>query len=335
MRIALNGFGRIGKNFLRALLCSEEARTALKIVAINVGPADKAALEYMVKYDSILGVYPGFVRYAHDVLDIDGYSIKVYAESDALKLPWEQDQIDWVVDVSGHYTTREKATQHLQAGAKSVLISAPMHGEDITIVLGVNDHAFDASAHKIVSLGSCTTNAIVPIIKIIDDVFGITSGTMTTVHAYTNTQALLDVNAEIKDPRRSRAAGLNIVPTSTGAMEVVTRIFPHLEEKISGCSLRVPVPVVSLVDFVFTAQKPFDKKMLNNACEAAVKKMFKNIAAYTVEPLVSSDYQRNSHSVIIDGLMTEATGPLGKIFGWYDNEWAYSCRLKDFLLRFE
>ena len=195
-------------------------------------------------------------------------------------------------------------------------------------------HDFDARKHKIVSLASCTTNAIVPMIKILDDAFGVQHGTMTTVHAYTNTQALLDVNAESKDPRRSRAAGLNIVPTSTGAMDVVTRVLPHLENRLSGCAIRVPVSVVSIVDFVFTARNSFDKKSINAACEAAVKSpALKNIAALTYEPLVSSDYQGNSCSVTIDALMTEAVGPIGKVFGWYDNEWGYSCRLKDFLTR--
>jgi len=333
MRIALNGFGRIGKNFLRCVLADERARKMLDIVAINMGPADKSALEYMIKYDTILGIYPGFVRMTHDIVTIDDYTIKIYAETDALRLPWAQENIDWVVDASGHYTHRDKAEQHIKAGAKAVLITAPAKDEDCTIILGVNTDAFDKKKHKIVSLGSCTTNALVPLIKMIDDEFGVQYGTMTTVHAYTNTQALLDVNAEVKDPRRSRAAALNIVPTSTGAMDVATRVLPHLEGKLSGCALRVPVSVVSIVDFVFTAQKPFDKKSINAACEAAVKNTnLKGFAAFTTEPLVSSDYQGNSASVVMDALMTEAAGPLGKVFGWYDNEWGYSCRLKDFLI---
>lgn len=332
MRIALNGFGRIGKNFLRCILADDYARDTIDIVAINVGPADVSALEYMVKYDTILRTFPGFVRMSNNTLTIDRYSIKIYAETDATKLPWAQEKIDWVVDVSGKYTQRDTAEQHMQAGAGAVLISAPAQGEDCTIILGINAHVFDADTHKIVSLGSCTTNAIVPLIKIIDDAFGIQYGTMTTVHAYTSTQSLLDGNAEINDPRRSRAATLNIVPTSTGAMDVVTRVLPHLEGKLSGCALRVPVSVVSIVDFVFTAHTQFDKKAINAACKEAVNNTaLKGFAAFSTDPLVSSDYQGNSNSVIIDALMTQAAGPMGKIFGWYDNEWGYSCRLRDFL----
>jgi glyceraldehyde 3-phosphate dehydrogenase len=238
-----------------------------------------------------------------------------------------------VVECTGKFTKREGAQKHISSGAQHVLISAPAHDEDVTIIPGVNDAAFDAKKHRIVSLGSCTTNALAPLLKVLNDEFVIEQSLMTTVHAYTNSQVLLDV--ETKDLRRSRAAALNIIPTTTGATKVVTKVLPELAGRVQGCALRVPVAKVSLIDLSFTTQKPISAPMINELfARAALTQQLRSIIAITHDPLVSSDFSANPHSVTIDGLMTATSGDhMGKVFGWYDNEWGYSMRLKDFLLQ--
>ncbi len=333
MRIAVNGCGRIGKTFVRALLADSDARKKLELVVINVGKADKETAALSLKYDTLLGTYPGTIIYKDDTLIIDDViHIKVIQELDPEKAPWKSLSIDWVVECTCRFTQRKEAEKHLHAGAKNVLTSAPAKDEDVTVVPGVNMECYKPEAHHIVSLGSCTTNAIFPMLKVLQDAFGIEQANMTSVHAYTNTQALLDVDPRLKDPRKSRAAALNIVPTSTGAMKVVDRVMPELVGKLHGCAIRVPVGKVSLIDLTVTLTKSVDATLINNAYKKAAGGALKGIVGYCTEPLVSSDYAGDNHSVCIDSLMTQSSNHTAKVFGWYDNEWGYSVRLKDFLL---
>ena len=316
MRIAISGFGRIGRTFLRCILQDKKIREQLQVVAINIGNSEPEFTAHMFKYDTLMGTYQGDISVQNDELIIDGYRIKIVAELDPEKLPWEKLEIDWVVDCTGKFTDRQGAQKHITAGAKKVLISAPAHDEDIAIIPGVNEQLFDAQKHTIVSLGSCTTNAF-----------------MTTTHAYTNTQVLLDVDA--KDLRFSRAAALNIIPATSGASKMLGKILPHLDKKISVIATRVPVGKVSLIDFVFEAKKELSVDGIHAAFMAASKGGMKNILALTMEPLVSSDFGGNDNSVVIDGLLTNVNGSMGQVFGWYDNEWGYSQRMKDFLFYVE
>ena len=332
MSVAINGFGRIGKTFLRTLLVDKQALQKIEVAAINVGKGDPQAAALALKYDTLMGTYPGNVSYKDGKLHIDELAIPVVSELDPEKAPWKKYSIDWVVEATGHFTKREGAEKHLKAGAKAVLITAPAEGEDVSIIPGVNGRLYDASKHKIVSIGSCTTNALFTMIKVLDDVFQVEKAAMTTVHAYTNSQALLDVDATMPDLRKKRAAALNIVPTTTGAMKMVERVMPHLAGKMTGVSLRVPVGKVSLIDFTVILKKDATSQEINKAFEEASKGTMKGFLQYTEEPLVSSDYAGNNNSSIIDGLMTESQGKFAKVFGWYDNEWGYSERLKDFLL---
>ncbi|MBA3751826.1 type I glyceraldehyde-3-phosphate dehydrogenase [Candidatus Dependentiae bacterium] len=332
MRIALNGFGRIGKNFLRSVLSDKKALSILQVVVINVGKGDPEAAALAFKYDSLMGTYPGAVSYSQGKLHIDDVSIAVVRELDPSKAPWKNYSIDWVVEASGHFTSREGASKHIESDAHNVLITAPAKDEDITIIPGVNLSAYKKESHKIVSLGSCTSNALFLMLKVLNDSFGIIQASMTTVHAYTNTQPLLDVDSSISDLRRGRAAALNIVPTTTGAMDVVGRLMPELSGKIFGCSLRVPVAKVSLIDCTAFLGTSLTKESVNKAFLDASKTVMKGLIEYTDLPLVSSDYSGNGHSVVIDSLMTQAQGNFAKVFGWYDNEWGYSERVKDFLL---
>jgi len=329
--IAINGFGRIGRAFLRALLSDEQARTTLRVVAINLGPNRTPNLDILFKHDSILGTFPGPVSATDDKLTVNGYDIALFAQADPAGLPWADLGIDWVVDASGHFTDGLKAQKHCAAGCKKVLITAPATNEDITIIPGVNDIAYNATKHNIISMGSCTTNCFAPVVKVLQESFGITQGFMTTTHAYTNDQVLLDVGHQ--DPRRARAAALNIVPTKTGAGKVITKLFPELEGKLSAIALRVPVPLVSMLDFTFTTSKPVNATLINDAFKASSNGPLKGIIQYETQPLVSSDFIGNESSCIIDSLLTQGSGSMGKVFAWYDNEYGYSCRLKDFLLR--
>lgn len=330
MRVAISGFGRIGRTFLRCVLQDKKTRERMQIVAINVGNGQPESTAHMFKYDTLMGTFPSSVHMEGDELVIDDYRIKVVAELEPEKLPWKRLDIDWVVDCTGHFTTRDGAKKHITAGAKRVLISAPAHDEDVAIIPGVNEELFDAAKHTIVSLGSCTTNAFMTMLKVLNDEFGIVRGCMTTTHAYTNSQVLLDVDA--KDLRFSRAAALNIIPSTTGASKMLAKVIPALAGKISAIAIRVPVGKVSLIDLVFESKKDLSVAAMHAAFTAASQAGMKNILALTMEPLVSSDFSGDPNSVVIDGLLTNVNGPMGQVFGWYDNEWGYSMRMKDFLL---
>lgn len=326
MKIAINGFGRIGRNFLRAVLQDSEALKKLDIVALNIGPANPEFVAHSITYDTIMGKFDGDVSYSSGILSINGYKIKIYAETDPSRFDWKD--IEWVVDCSGKFTKKADAQKHIAGGAKHVLISAPSPDADVTVILGVNTNAY--TDQQIVSLGSCTTNAVAPILDLFNKQFGLASAYMTTIHAYTNNQTLLDVDRS--DIRRARAAALNIIPTTTGALKVVSQVLPELAGKMDGCSLRVPVATVSLIDLAFVAEKPIAAQTLRDICSQASQGDLAGIMDVTEEELVSSDFSQNSHSVIIDQKLTQAVGSLGKVFGWYDNERGYSCRLKDFLV---
>ena len=331
MRIAINGFGRIGKNFLRTILQDAQALKKISVVAINIGPSDKTLVAHQFKYDTLMGTYPGNVSLQGDTLVVDSLKIPILAQAQAQDLPWKAMNVDWVVDCSGHYTKRDKAEQHIKAGAKKVLISAPAQGDDVTIIPGVNSQMYDAAKHMIVSLGSCTTNAFLPMLSVLDKNFNLKKIFMVTTHAYTNTQALLDVDTG--DARRSRAAALNIVPSTTGATSTVGKVLPRLGPLVQGLAIRVPVAKVSLLDITFEASKEVSINALNNVFEQAAKtEPLRGILTTTKEELVSSDFNNNPHSVIVDETLTQAMGSMGKVFGWYDNEWGYSERLKDFLM---
>jgi len=330
VNVAINGFGRIGRNFLRAFLQDENAQKNIKIVVINIGPADLDALAHMFKYDTLLGTYPGSVFTTKNELEINGFKTSVIAETDPKKINWSEYNVDWVVDATGAFTSKEKAQLHIDAGAKKVLITAPAKNEDVTIIPGVNNGDYEPANHNIVSLGSCTTNALAPMLKVLHENFDVKHGFMTTIHAYTNSQVLLDV--ERKDLRRARAAALNIIPTTTGATKAIGKVMPELDGKIGGAAVRVPVGKVSLIDLTFVTKRDITIYKINQVFEQAAQKDLKNILDISFVPLVSSDYSANNHSVIIDGLLTDVNGHMGKVFGWYDNEWGYSVRLKDFLV---
>ncbi len=328
--IAINGFGRIGRSLLRILLQDKKAHEQIKVAVINVGPANPDFVAHMFQYDSIMGTFAGSVETKNNILTINGTSIKIISEPDPSKINWKQYGIDWVVEASGCFTHRDKAKLHLDAGAAHVLITAPAKGEDIAIIPGVNEDKFNPQKDRIVSLGSCTTNAFIPTLKILNETFGITSGFMTTIHAYTNTQVLLDVDDT--DLRRSRAAALNIIPTTTGASKMLDKIMPELAGKVDALAIRVPVAVGSLIDLSFQTESPITPESINAAFTKAAQTSMRGIVAVSMTPLVSSDYLGSEFSVIIDGLLTKTVGSMGKVFGWYDNEWGYSTRLKDFLM---
>ncbi|HLE76335.1 MAG TPA: glyceraldehyde 3-phosphate dehydrogenase NAD-binding domain-containing protein [Candidatus Babeliales bacterium] len=328
--VAVNGFGRIGRNFVRAVLLDPQAVKNITIAVINIGPAKPEFIAHMFRYDTLMGLFPGTIELKKNKLIINDHEIEIISELDPKAIHWDRYAIDWVVESSGAFSKQGKARVHLESGAKHVLITAPSEGEDVSIIPGVNESDYKPT-DKIVSLGSCTTNAFIPTLKVLQDAFGIIQGFMTTIHAYTNTQVLLDV--EDGDLRKSRAAALNIIPTSTGASKMLSKVLPELAGKIQAMAIRVPVAKVSLIDLTFTAKQLLTKEMINASFIAASQsKAMNGIIGYTDLPLVSSDYSADSRSVIIDGLLTEANESMGTVFGWYDNEWAYSMRLKDFLL---
>lgn len=329
-RIAINGFGRIGKAFLRALLADEVARESMQVVAINLGPIASDNVDTLFKYDSVMGTFDGEVTQENNTLFIDDHEITLLHEAAPEALPWKKLGISWVVEASGKFIARKDAAFHLSAGAQKVLVTAPSADADVTIVPGINDECYDAETHTVISLGSCTTNCFAPLVKVMHEEFGIVSGVMTTVHAYTNNQAVLD--SAHKDPRRGRAAACNIIPAQTGANKVITQLFPELEGKLSALALRVPVPNVSLVDFSFVGEKPLSAQKINNALLHAAGSELQGILGYSDLPLVSSDFQGSPFSSIVDVSLTQCSGQQGKVFSWYDNEFGYSCRLKDFLL---
>lgn len=332
MNLAINGFGRIGRSFLRAYLHDQDAQKSFTISTINIGNANPETIAYMFKYDTLMGRYEGAVSFQNNRLKVDNYSFEIIAEMDAKKLPWKSRKIDCIVDCTGAFTSKEKAIMHLESGARHVLISAPAHQEDISIIPGVNMQQFDPERHFIVSLGSCTTNALIPLLSVLHDKFEIKDAFMNTVHAYTNSQVLLDTTQD--DPRRSRAAALNIIPTTSGALSMVEKIIPSLKNKVSGIALRVPVGKVSFLDLSFTTKQKITEFSIIDSFQKSMKNHMKGIIDITEQQLVSSDFFGNNYSVVIDKSLTKVQGDIGKIFGWYDNEWGYSVRLKDFLKYF-
>jgi len=331
INIAINGFGRIGRSFLRSWLADKNARQSFNIVAINVGPCKLANVAHMFKYDSFMGTLPYEVSYAHELLIVDGMSIPLISVMQPEQAGWDRFTVDWVVEATGFFTSKEQASLHIAGGAKKVLITAPGKQVDVTIVPGVNDRMFDPVNHKIVSLASCTTNALTPILKVLHENFEIQTAFMNTIHSYTNSQVLMDVQA--KDLRESRAAMLSIIPSTSGASSGVKEVMPELTGKVSGMSLRVPVGKISIVDVAFTCAVDLDRQVINQAFRDARDGILKNILDSTDLPLVSIDYTNNPHSVIVDELLTDVNGKSGKVFGWYDNEYGYSCRIKDFLVQ--
>ncbi len=319
---AINGFGRIGRQVFEIAI-----KQKLNIVAIN-DLTDTKTLAHLLKYDSVYGRYPGEVSYDKDHVILDGKKIKVYAEQDPAKLPWKKLNVDVVAECTGFFTDRQGAMKHIKAGAKKVLISAPAKEPDVTVVLGVNFEMYDKKNHKIISNASCTTNCIAPIVKILNDSFGIVNGFMTTVHAYTVTQKLVD-GPVAKDVRRGRAAAVNIVPTTTGATKAVIETIPELKDKLNGMAIRVPVVCGSICQFSAVLKKTVTPEEVNAAFKKAAQKL-KDIIEYSEEPLVSTDIIQNSNSCIFDSLSTQVIGKnLVNVCGWYDNEWGYSARMVD------
>ena len=324
-RVAINGFGRIGRLGLRAML--ERHKQELNVVAIN-DMADLATNAHLFRYDSNYGIFPSRVEVGEGVLRIEGRNIAVLNQKDPSRLPWRQLNVDIVIESTGVFTDAAQVRAHLEAGAKKVIITAPAKDEDITLVLGVNDSAYNPRKHHIVSNASCTTNCLAPVAKVIHDHFGIERGLMTTTHAYTNDQRILDLMHS--DLRRARAAAINIVPTSTGAAKAIGLVMPELKGKLHGLSLRVPTATVSIVDLVVDLNKSASVEDLNNAFKKAAEGKMNGILAYSDEPLVSSDFRGNSASSIVDGLSTVVLeGSMAKVLSWYDNEWGYSCRVGD------
>jgi len=324
-KVGINGFGRIGRLALKAIIqrCGGKAEVA----AVN-DLTDAKTNAHLFKYDSNYGIYPGKVEASSEGITVDSKKIKVLAEREPAKIPWRDYGVDIVIESTGLFTEASKAAAHLQGGAKKVIISAPAKGEDISIVLGVNQQQYDPSKHRIISNGSCTTNCIAPVIKVLHQNFGVVHGLMTTVHSYTNDQKILDVFHH--DLRRARSAGTNIIPTTTGATRVVGVVIPELQGKLNGIALRVPTPVVSIVDFVADLKKTVSVEEINGAYRKAAGGDLKGIVEYCDQPLVSSDFKGNPASAIFDALSTMVVdGNLVKVLAWYDNEWGYSCRLAD------
>jgi len=321
--VAINGFGRIGRIYLRAVL---ERHPELEIVAVN-DLTDPAMNAHLFKRDTNYGTYKGEVSATADALMIDGRRIQVLQEKDPANLPWKSLGVDICIESTGFFTDGTKAKAHLNAGARYVIISAPAKNEDKTIVLGVNEGEFDPEKHHIISNASCTTNGLAPVAKVLNDRFGIEKGFLTTIHSYTNSQRTVDTAA--KDPRDARAAGENIVPAETGAAKAVALVIPALQGKFTGMAFRVPTPTVSVVDFTATLSREVTKDEVNAAFREASEGAMRGIMAYTEEPLVSSDLKGDEHSTIVSGLDTIVLGNMVKIISWYDNEWGYACRLAD------
>ncbi len=322
--IGINGFGRIGRLVLRTIM---ERKEAIDVAVIN-DLTDTKTNAHLFKYDSSYGIYPGRVECTEDSIIIDGRQVKVLAERDPAKIPWAEYGVEIVIESTGLFTDAGKASAHRQGGAKKVIISAPAKGEDITIVLGVNEDIYDSKKHHIISNASCTTNCFAPMVKVLHDNFGVSRGLLTTAHSYTNDQRLLDMYH--RDLRRARAAAVNIIPTSTGAARAVALVIPELKGKLNGIALRVPTPTVSICDFVADLKKEVAAEEVNQAFKAAAEGRLKGILEYCDEPLVSMDFKGNPASAIIDAENTMVIdGNMVKVLGWYDNEWGYSNRLVD------
>jgi glyceraldehyde 3-phosphate dehydrogenase len=323
-RVGINGFGRIGRNFFRA---AQERDVGFEVVAFN-DLGDVPTMAHLLRHDSVLGSFDGMVEVESGSLHVDGKELKGLAERDPASLPWGELGVDVVIESTGFFTDRASAQKHLDAGAKKVIISAPATDPDITLVLGVNDDQYDADKHSIISNASCTTNCVAPMAKVLDDAFGIERGFMTTIHAYTNDQQVLDLPH--KDLRRARAAAINLIPTSTGAARAIGIVMPHLKGKVDGISVRAPVPTGSLIDLVVELRSEASKDTINAAFQAAAESgPLAPYLDYSTEPLVSTDIVHTPASCTFDSQLTMANATSAKVFGWYDNEWGYSCRLVD------
>jgi glyceraldehyde 3-phosphate dehydrogenase len=325
IRVGINGFGRIGRNFFRASLDHD----TLEFVAIN-DITDAKTLAHLLKFDSVGGILEADVQAKDHSLVVNGKEIKVLAARDPAKLPWKDLGVDVVVESTGLFTDRDKAAKHLEAGAPRVIISAPAKDPDLTVVLGVNEQDYDPSRHQIISNASCTTNCLAPVAKVILENFGIRHGMMTTIHSYTNDQRILDLPHS--DLRRARAAAVNMIPTTTGAATAVALVLPQLKGKLDGLSIRVPTPNVSVVDFVAEVERDTSKAEVNETLRKAADSTMHGILAYTEELLVSTDFNKNPNSSIIDATITNVIDKrLVKVIAWYDNEWGYSCRVRDLI----
>ncbi len=330
-KLAINGFGRIGRSFLRAAFGNDEFKKSIDIVAVN-DLTDTKTLAHLLKYDSTEGRFDGTIEVVNGNLVVNGVTVKVLSEKDVTKLPWAALGVDIVIESTGLFTDKASAEGHIQAGAKKVIISAPAKSPDLTIVMGVNEKLYDPKKHNVVSMASCTTGSLAPVLKVLNENFGIKHGSMTTCHAYTNDQRILDFPH--KDLRRARAAALSIIPTTTGAASAVGIVIPELAGKLDGISLRVPVPDGSITDITLEVEKETTKEQVNAVLKNAAEGELKGVMDYTEDPIVSADIIGDPHSSIIDGLSTMVIGKtLVKVFSWYDNEWGYSCRLGD-LARF-
>ncbi len=326
VKVAINGFGRIGRNILRRAARDDE----IEFVAIN-DLTDARTLAHLLKYDSIYGKFDSGVEAADGSIRINGRDIRIFAERDPSKLPWKDLGVDIVLECTGIFRTREKASAHLDAGAKKVIISAPAKDEDITICMGVNNTLYDPDKHHIISNASCTTNCLAPVAKVLHENFGIRKGLMTTVHAYTNDQRILDLPH--KDLRRARAAAISMIPTTTGAAKAVSLVLPQLKGRLDGMAVRVPVPTVSLVDLVCALEREASAEEVNAALKEAACGSLKGILEYCEEECVSVDFKGNGHSSIVDALSTKAIGGnMVKVLSWYDNEWGFSCRMRDLVV---
>ncbi len=329
LKVAINGFGRIGRLVVRA---ARQRQAGIEFVAVN-DLTDAATLQHLLRYDSVHGIWQDCASKPHvsGNLVVGGDEIKVLAEKDPSKLPWKALGVDVVIEATGRFTERSAAAAHITAGARKVLVSAPAKGADLTFVIGVNDHLLQDS-HTVVSVGSCTTNCLAPVVKVLNDTFGIEHGYMTTIHAYTNDQHLLDLPH--KDLRRARAAGVSMIPTSTGAAKAIGEVMPEMKGKLDGISVRVPVMDGSLVDLVAKLKRPADKAAVNGAIQAAAQGPLRGILEYCEDPIVSMDVVGNPHSSVFDSLSTMTMeGSLIKVLSWYDNEWGFSNRMVDALLR--
>ncbi|MDI3500392.1 MAG: hypothetical protein PWQ23_645 [Thermoanaerobacter sp.] len=324
VKVAINGFGRIGRNVFRAAF---KKNVDLEFVAIN-DLTDAKTLAHLLKYDSTFGKFEGEVSYTDDALIVNGKEIKIFKETDPAKLPWRELGVDIVIESTGRFTNKDDAIKHIHAGAKKVIISAPAKNEDITIVMGVNENMYDPANHHVISNASCTTNCLAPIAKVINDKFRIKKGMMTTVHSYTNDQRILDLPH--KDLRRARSAAMSIIPTTTGAAKAIHLVIPELEGKLNGFAMRVPTPDVSVVDLVAEVEVPVTAEEVNAALKEASETYMKGILGYSEEPLVSMDYKGDDRSSIVDAPLTMVIdGTLVKVVSWYDNEWGYSNRVVD------
>lgn len=325
IRIGINGFGRIGRNVLRASLKEKD----FDFVAVN-DITDAKTLAHLLKYDSVLGNLDCDVAAGDGTITVDGRTIKVLAVKDPAGLPWKDLGVEYVIESTGLFTKRDGAAKHLAAGAKKVIITAPADGEDITICMGVNEKSYNAASHHIISNASCTTNCLAPVAKVVHEAFGIKRGQMTTIHSFTNDQRILDLPH--KDLRRARAASMSMIPTTTGAAKAVSLVLPALKGRMDGIAIRVPTPNVSVVDVVMTLEKPTTAKDVNAALKAAAAGPLKGILQFCEDELVSIDFRGNPHSSIVDAAYTKMVGDdMLKVLSWYDNEWGYSCRVKDLL----